>query len=184
MEGWGEIELEETLSLRRGQNRTPLRVISRWCPVSLSRISRLGLAFSLVSSRAPAAIAAATNQTLPDVSPEDHARNEFDAGIWAGVFHWARWSSVGTNIRAGRTEKECLAALGDVLSASTDLIKTRYSASTSLLAVMPTLAVFLGGESKDLWVLLKLAPICGALDCLLSMGGGLSRTTSAIWRGR
>ncbi|KAI9785322.1 MAG: hypothetical protein M1839_000339 [Geoglossum umbratile] len=144
---------------------------ARLRPVNPPRINRLSLALFTVLSRAR--VVEAINSTLPNASPEDHERNVFQAEVWTGGFNWRQWSSVAINIRSGKTLSGCLIALGDTLSVSTDLQKSQYSAASSLLSVMPTLAAFLGGENKDLWVLLKLAPICGILDCLLAMGGRL-----------
>ncbi|KAI1845486.1 hypothetical protein JX266_008344 [Neoarthrinium moseri] len=80
------------------------------------------------------------------------------------------------------SDEQCRSALEGILDNLDSFHNAEYSASATMLTLLPTIGSMLGAPSADTWLLLKLVPFAGVFGLLLSYGSPIRMGTGDTYQ--
>jgi hypothetical protein len=90
-----------------------------------------------------------------------------------GVFDFKAWIRRGSCLHHVEGYASCRNSLRLTLDGLDSLHSAEYSASATILTLLPTVGAVFGTPTADIWILLKVLPFGGAMAILLSFGGSM-----------
>ena len=104
-----------------------------------------------------------------DLTPANCSFSQGDAKP-GNPFNFATWMDRGLCVRGNLDYAQCRVNLISILSSLDPIHSMEYSASASVLALLPTIGALFGTPTSEIWTLLTVLPFGGSLAMLLSFG--------------
>ncbi|KAF2659323.1 hypothetical protein K491DRAFT_755536 [Lophiostoma macrostomum CBS 122681] len=98
--------------------------------------------------------------------------NDNQPGNAQHLFYMTEWIRRGWCIRS-INNASCYPTLSAVLLNLNNVRSAEYSGAAGLLALLPTIDAILGSPTNEVWTLLNVLPVGGALGMALSFGGAI-----------